>query len=133
MIEHKLNMWYNSFVRGVLIMTANDKTVKTLVDAMVETGLVRDIFLFGSYARGDYNADSDIDFCVLVDDDARIKSVHDMTVMLHDKIWDIKKPPVDLLVYQSKNFFYRADCPVTFEHQILKEGIQLYGHTKSSA
>jgi predicted nucleotidyltransferase len=94
-----------------------------IVAALVGTGIVSQIFLFGSYAKGEENANSDIDLCVLTP----INDRHpvDITVDLRMKLYDIQKMPLDLLTYNQDSFFYHAKRPTSFEHEIAKNGVVL--------
>lgn len=45
------------------------KREEKILNLILESGLpYQEIGIFGSYARGDYNAMSDIDFCVIVEE-----------------------------------------------------------------
>jgi predicted nucleotidyltransferase len=115
-------------------LIANENAVDKIVNAIVNTGVAQEIIVFGSYARGDNTDESDIDFCVLIDDVLPDnKTLVQVTADLHAEIWGIEKPPVDLLVYRRSNFYYRAGCSVTLEHVILKEGKRLHGLEQRSA
>ena len=50
---------------------------------------LKSVILYGSYARGDYTEDSDIDIMILLDlTDMEIKSYrHDLSDMTYDLIW----------------------------------------------
>jgi len=107
-----------------------DEKVKTELDNIVrvlaETGTVSQIFLFGSYAKGEETTDSDIDLCVLTS----IKDQHpvDIAVDYRLKIWDVRKTPVDLFAYNKENFYDTvSNHPKSFAREIAKNGVLLYG------
>ena len=83
------------------------------------------IYLFGSYAWGEPNEDSDLDFMVVlpsnvdVDWDLRRKSSRIM--------WGFEFA-TDVLLKNKLIFEKRAEHPSTLEHKIKNEGIITYGH-----
>jgi predicted nucleotidyltransferase len=95
-----------------------------IVDTLVETGIVTKIILFGSHARGEETPESDIDLCVLASENKRsIELMKDF----YKKLWDVNKTPMDLLAYNQDVFYGHAKNPASFEHEIAKEGVLIYG------
>jgi predicted nucleotidyltransferase len=75
--------------------------VTTLLLESVEQGVVKKIYLFGSYAYGEPGEDSDLDLCVIINNRRNdTKAYLKMALALFDH----KIMPVDLLVYKEKNF-----------------------------
>jgi predicted nucleotidyltransferase len=97
-----------------------------IVRVLVDTGTVSQIFLFGSYARGEETPESDIDLCVLTQE--KDKHPVDIAANLRLKTWDVRKTPLDLLAY-NEDYFYNfiSEHPKSFEHDIAQEGVLLYG------
>ncbi|NLB78061.1 MAG: nucleotidyltransferase domain-containing protein [Clostridiaceae bacterium] len=87
---------------------------------------LRSIILFGSYARGDYDPESDIDIMVLVDlDDAGQRQFSNALV---EKVADIFiKYGVLISVIDSnyKDFNSRASY-VPFYKNVIREGVVVY-------
>ena len=84
------------------------------------------IILYGSYARGDFREDSDIDIMILVDlDDAAIKAaarkLSDMTFEINFDL-DVLIMPI----VQNEAFFERWVGAYPFFNQVNNEGIELY-------
>ncbi|MDR2578551.1 MAG: nucleotidyltransferase domain-containing protein [Chitinispirillales bacterium] len=108
----------------------NEK-VKTELDNIVsvlsETGVVSKIILFGSYARGEENADSDIDLCVLTPEKDEGRRLTEISVNLQLKLFDIVDTSLDLLTYNQEEFSTRAISPRSFQHHIMEHGVVLYG------
>jgi predicted nucleotidyltransferase len=107
-------------------MTAAVKSeLDRIVNTLVETGIVTKIILFGSHARGDGTPDSDIDLCVLTS----VEDRHPIDLMadFHMKLWDVRTRPLDLLAYNKDHFYTTAERPTSFEHEIAKEGVSIYG------
>ena len=81
------------------------------------------IYVFGSYARGKHDIDSDLDVMVVIDE-------------FHDDRWNVLsagynelygiKVPVDLLVYDQAKFEECKDEATSFCHTILKTGKLFY-------
>ena len=65
---------------------------------------IQKIYLFGSYAYGKPNEDSDIDFCVIIDDDIS-KYRREVSCDIRGKLWDEHIVPIDLLTYNEKVFY----------------------------
>jgi predicted nucleotidyltransferase len=83
------------------------------------------IYLFGSYAYGTPNEDSDIDIYVVVPDDIKQNPLDisaDIMTGLYKKI----KTPLDLLVGKSSVFNSRKEAP-TLQKAIARQGVLLYG------
>lgn len=107
-----------------------DEKIKAELDDIVrvlaDTGAVSKIFLFGSYASGEEVPGSDIDLCVLTPITG--KDPIDIAVDFRLKTWDVRKTPMDLLAYNEDMFFDNVSKhPKSFEHDIAKNGVLLYG------
>lgn len=86
---------------------------------------INTIYLFGSYAYGTPNEDSDLDICVLTNDKSSRKI--DIMRTIRKSISKVATMPVDLLVYYNDEFKERSEVDCTIEHQILLQGVKLYG------
>jgi len=95
-----------------------------IVETLVETGIVSKIILFGSHARGEESADSDIDLCVLTPVNDR--NPIDITVDFRRRMRYMRKMPLDLFTRNQDVFSYRAAYAGSLEHVIAKEGVVLY-------
>ena len=88
---------------------------------------VKQIILYGSYARGDYNADSDVDIMILLDiSDMAIKDYrHQLSDMTYDfnLDYDLDIKPIA----KSEEHFLRWIENYPFYANIQKEGVSLYG------
>jgi predicted nucleotidyltransferase len=82
----------------------------------------QEVILFGSHARGDAGADSDVDFFVIADSDLpRFKRSRD--------IYKIFKPypfGMDILVYTPQEVEKARKSPLSFVSTVLQEGKTLY-------
>ena len=90
-----------------------------------ESNRINKLILFGSYARGKFDKDSDIDL-ILVDKKFNGKTVFERTRGLWLK-WHLKQKinyPVDFICYTPKEF-ERLKKQVSIVSEALKEGIEL--------
>ena len=81
------------------------------------------VILFGSYARGEQNEDSDLDICVLVD-----KLTYDRTDMRVDVYTAIRRDfplPIDVLLYTYDEFRESAIKRSRIQYKINNEGVVL--------
>jgi len=104
-----------------------DDTIRNEVDRLVEKIVknipVNKIILFGSYAYGKPNLDSDIDLCIISADKRRnIDLIHEIRKTIRGA-----KFPIDILVYKPDEFEYRADSLTSMESNIFRNGVVLYG------
>lgn len=81
------------------------------------------IILFGSYARGDYSKDSDLDLFIIKDGDHDSRKI---TRKVRDLLWG-RMFPVDLWVRKTKEVQKRFDIGDHFYiYHIFKDGKVLY-------
>jgi len=101
-----------------------------IVSTLAGTGIVSKVILFGSCARGEETADSDIDLCVLtpVRDDGDGQRLTDITIDLRVRLIDVRERPLDLVTYNQDDFSTGvADSSRSFQRHILEQGVVLYG------
>ena len=84
------------------------------------------VILYGSYARGDYNEDSDVDVMVLLDIDNNLlrketKGIFDVTYDLN-----LERDTYIVPIIKGKKFFNRWQNISPLFRNIKKEGIILY-------
>jgi len=83
------------------------------------------IILFGSHARGDAGADSDIDLLVVMSvEGSKRKTRLNIRAALHDI-----SMPKDVIVSDSSEFEWRKDVVGTIEWPAYREGKVLYAKT----
>lgn len=81
------------------------------------------IILFGSQARGDAGAESDVDFLVV---QPEVESRREEMIRLSDLLRPLRLP-ADVLVASRRTFKKWAAIPGTIYHTAAKEGRILYG------
>ena len=97
--------------------------IRSLILDSVKPGVIKKIYLFGSYANGNPTENSDIDLCVVINNRFdRLKASVKIQLSLSDN--DIY--PLDLLVYKE-NQFYKITNPNGVKNSIITEGKVLYG------
>jgi predicted nucleotidyltransferase len=96
-----------------------------ICDIIVNTVPVEQIYLFGSYAYGTPNEDSDLDIYVVLKDDTAIRELEIMD-MIGIALYKKKSIAVDIMVLKKSRFLYRASAP-TLEREIFNKGIKIYG------
>ena len=88
---------------------------------------IKEAYLYGSYARGDYNENSDIDIMILTsykDDEIRI-----VKKILHDIAFDFEMDygvDISVILKNEEHFYYWVDA-LPFYNNIQKEGVILSG------
>ena len=97
--------------------------IRSLILDSVKPGVIKKIYLFGSYAYGKPTKNSDIDLCVIINNKFN-RSTQYMKMALSLYHNDIC--PVDLMVYKENQFFPITN-PNGVKNTILTEGKVLYG------
>lgn len=83
----------------------------------------RQLWLFGSRARGDAREDSDWDLLAVVDD-ATPDRLFDPDVMW--RLLDLERYPADVVLLPRSEFLEDADTPNTLAYPVKREGCLLY-------
>ncbi len=101
-----------------------DKLIERIVKILVEKYQPEKIILFGSYVRGTYTEDSDIDLLIIKDTD---KKKRERFVEVKRLIYDpANEIPVSPLVLTKEEINKRLEIGDDFIEEILTEGIVLY-------
>lgn len=98
--------------------------VGKLIKEVNKLNYIERIYLFGSFAYGNPNRDSDIDLCFITNDNKVRK--RELVRDIRKSIARVAEMPVDILVYDKDEFFERAALESTFEHKIAHEGVSVY-------
>ena len=108
------------------IMVMTDEIMQ-ITNAIVEAIPAETIYLFGSYARGTPNEDSDYDFFVVIPDDSMMPL--EAAQKARRSLSKIKyRTPVDILADYRSSFEERRNFN-TLERKIAREGVVLYERT----
>ncbi len=81
------------------------------------------IYLFGSYARDDFNAKSDYDFYIIVPDE-NYDNI-EQTNIAYCSLIGMKRKPVDIVI-GNKSLFERRKKINSIEKTVAGEGVLLY-------
>ena len=101
----------------------SQRTIQEAVELLRKAANPVRIILFGSYARGDMNETSDLDFLVV---EKEIKARRMETVHLRDMLSPLRIP-VDVLVVSEKSYNEWKDTPGTVIYEAAIEGKVVYG------
>lgn len=101
------------------------KELDKLKDIIINTIPVEQIYLFGSYAYGKPQEDSDFDLYVVLKDDSETREF-DAVVKILGAIGRVKTKPVDIIANKKSKYLRLAAGP-TIERRIVREGIKIYG------
>ena len=106
----------------------NYDEIKAITEVIKETVDCEKIYLFGSYAYGDPHKNSDLDFYVVVPDDA------DRPIVVRQKIRENlgriqKLSSIDIIATRSSRFADLSVLP-SMERKIIREGVLLYERGK---
>lgn len=106
-----------------------NKVIDEVVNGInkILSGRIKKIILYGSYARGDYNKNSDIDIMILTDlsDEEIVK----YRVKIWDFVYDIELENdiiISPVIKNIDNFNYWSDT-MPFYMNVQKEGVVLNG------
>ncbi len=99
--------------------------INKIVSSIAKNFATKKIFLFGSYAHGEPNNDSDLDICVIADIGAERKI--NIIRNIRREISREFNNPMDIILYDEKEFNERAILKNTFEYSISKNGILING------
>ena len=98
-----------------------ESELKKLASKIKEITPATKIYLFGSYAYGIPNEDSDIDLCILTNENRRKLEI---LREIRRNVGDINYP-LDILVYKTDEFNERVNNKYIMESKIYKDGVEL--------
>lgn len=107
------------------IMTLESREeIKAVVNKFVDTLHPNKVYLFGSFARGTENEESDYDFYIIMDKNFPVSN--NTTANAYMSLKGIKRRPVDIIINNENKFQERAEIINTLEHTVKQEGILIY-------
>lgn len=117
-----------NFGGGDIMSTSIHTLLEQYVTKLIEIygSHIKSVILYGSYARGDYTEDSDIDIMILLDiSDMEIKKYrHQLSGMTYDYNMDYD---LDIKPIAKSEEHFKKWLPVyPFYANVEKEGVQLY-------
>ena len=81
--------------------------------------------LYGSYARNEADAESDVDVMILVNEDAQELSSHRYALNSFGTGLDLKYGVLTSMVLQDAETFYKWKDVLPFYQNVLKEGVKV--------
>ncbi len=87
---------------------------------------LKKVILYGSYARGDYDAESDVDVMLLVDEDDENLRTYRKPIRKVESEIDFKYDVLLCGIVQNQDKFYQYINDIPFYSNVYKEGIVLY-------
>ena len=88
---------------------------------------LRQVILYGSYARGDYEEYSDVDIMVLMDiEENEIMDIRKKTVRISSDL-GLEHDVLISMMIKNHDFFYSWSDAMPFYRNVLKDGVFLYG------
>ena len=97
--------------------------ILAIKDKIVNSVPIERLYLFGSYANGTQNEDSDYDFYMVIPD-GNMRPV-DAINQAYLAMRGLKRKPADILAGTAELFSRRCEG-ITLERKIAREGIVLY-------
>lgn len=98
--------------------------INAITNVIRETVDCEKIYLFGSYAYGEPTPDSDLDFYVVIPDDA--PRPIEVIQQIRRNLGNLERSlPLDILAARSSRFAAISTLP-TMERKIVREGVLLY-------
>ena len=96
-----------------------------ITQIIIETVPVESVYLFGSYAYGTPNKDSDLDLYIVFKDEMPMRELEAIR-SIRMAIDPVKNMSMDILGLKQ-NRFHDRKLYATLERKIVREGIKLYG------
>ncbi|MBM7556771.1 nucleotidyltransferase domain-containing protein [Halanaerobacter jeridensis] len=100
----------------------NQEDLQKLSQRISELIDTKKIILFGSHANGNADDESDVDLCIITDEDKRKLDIMREIRKNLDSVIDY---PLDLIVYKEDEFYQKANLNNSFEHKISEEGCNI--------
>jgi predicted nucleotidyltransferase len=121
-IAYISRMDYN-LLRGKVFRMFITKEIIRIKDKIIEAVPAEKIYLFGSYANGTPNRDSDYDIYVVIQNES-IRPIEAIQ-KIYRSMRGSKRKPMDILAGTAESFERRSK-QLTLEHTIAGEGVILY-------
>ena len=107
------------------IQGVNQLEMSTIVDRLIDVYHPLRIYLFGSHAWGTPSAESDYDFCVVVET-SNEKGINRCRIGRKALRDVIRRRGIDLIVYTAAEFERAASHPSSLASPIRSKGVLLY-------
>ena len=115
----------NSVVSNPIVREVSERVVRAAKDALGDK--LYKVILFGSYARGDYDSESDIDFLIISDLPQEEACCQRKPVRERLANIDLEFNLLVSCCYTGKEIFEQYADTLPFYKNVLREGIVLHG------
>lgn len=102
-----------------------EKEIQEICDCIVNEINPLKVFLFGSFASGDYKESSDYDFFVVVSDKEKRRNI-DIGRILYAKTISLSDRSLDIIVRNFSTYERLKFSSMSVESEVFKKGILLY-------
>ncbi|KUK30282.1 MAG: DNA polymerase beta domain protein region [Methanosarcinales archeaon 56_1174] len=102
--------------------------IKNAIDRVIKRSgfSLNSIIIFGSRARGDFNADSDYDILIILNEDLSIEDRRRLTVKISAELHkEMKFTAFDIIVKSLKKFEEEKDVVNTISNEAFLEGVKI--------
>jgi len=100
--------------------------IDEIVNGILSSVPVNEIYLFGSFAQGTEHTDSDFDFYVVIPDELEMKEI-EANWIISRGLREKRKRPIDMLVGKQEKFNKRKELFYSIENEVKETGVKLYG------
>ncbi len=100
------------------------KEIEQIKEKLVRQLSPEKIYLFGSFAEGTADDDSDVDIYIIVKDDT--SNLVDLTAEAYKSIRNVRSRAVDIIIGTESRFESRKNR-AGLENEVLNKGVLLYG------
>jgi len=114
---------YLSYIKEATMISKNQ--ISELADNISKKFNLKKIIVFGSYAYGKPDINSDLDLCIITDLGNKRKI--DLLRDIRREITLSVQLPIDILVYGDEEFTERSTHQNTLEYKIAKQGLLING------
>ena len=101
-----------------------EQEIEKITDKFIRRLSPQKIYLFGSFAEGNENDDSDFDFYIIVKDGT--DNIVDLTAEAYKAIRDVRSRAVDIIINTESRFENRK-FRMGIENEVINKGVLLYG------
>ncbi len=98
--------------------------INRIIEKLIAKLAPRKIYLFGSFANGTANEESDFDFYIIVKDGT--ENLMDLTAEAYRAIREVRSRAVDIIIGTEGRFESRKNR-MGIENEVVNKGVLLYG------
>jgi len=100
--------------------------INEIVNGILSSVPVSEIYLFGSFANGTERDDSDYDFYIVIPDESGMKE-SEADFAIRQGLRGKRKRSIDMLVGNQSKFNRRKDYFYSIENEVKETGVKLHG------